>query len=117
MRNRPPTLTYNLKNMKFGRHTFITCTISNATPGVVTSAAHELTVDDTIWLETTGSLPTGLSVDTTYYVIRKGITADTFQISTSQGGTAINTSSAGSGTHKFIKTNNARLVPQVEDNK
>lgn len=106
---------HNFKKMKFARFTFITCTISNASPCVITSATHELAVDDTIWLETTGALPTGLVVDTTYYVINNGITADTFRVSTSKGGTAINTSSAGSGTHSFQKQNNARLIPNVED--
>ncbi len=101
--------------MKFGRHNFITCTISNASPAVITATTHELTVDDEIWLETTGTLPTGLSVDTTYYVVNNGITANTFQISNYKRGTALNTSSAGSGTHSFQKQNIARFTPKVED--
>lgn len=103
--------------MKFSRHFFITCTISNASPAVITSVAHELEVNDIIWLETTGALPTGLEEDTNYYVVNDGITADTFSVATSQGGTAINTSSAGSGTHSFQKQNRARLYPYQEDNK
>jgi|TARA_Y100000310_G_scaffold335706_1_gene418417 hypothetical protein len=102
---------------KFSRFFFIVCTISNATPAVVTSAAHELYVDDIIWFETTGSLPTGLTADTDYYVINNGITADTFQVSASEGGTAINTSSEGSGTHKFQKQNRARLYPLQQENR
>jgi hypothetical protein len=103
--------------MRFSRFTFITCTISNASPAVITSTAHELAVDDKIWLETTGTLPTGLSVDTDYYVVNNNITADTFCISTSMRGTPINTSSAGSGTHSFQKQNRARLTPTYENNR
>lgn len=102
--------------MKFSRFTWITCTISNASPAVVTSATHELYVNDIVWFETTGTLPTGLSVDTDYYVVNNGITADTFQIASSEGGTPINTTGAGSGTHSFQKQNRARLKPVTEDN-
>jgi len=103
--------------MKFSRYNFITCTISNATPAVVTSTAHELYVDDVVWFETTGALPTGLLVDTDYYVVNNGITANTFSVAESRGGTPINTTSAGSGTHTFQKQNVARMNPLKEDNR
>jgi len=103
--------------MRFSRFSFITFTVTIADPAVFTSTAHELYVDDTVWLETTGALPTGLSVDTTYYVIRNGITADTFQLSTSQGGESIVTTGTQSGTHSWIKINRARLTPTYENNR
>ena len=103
--------------MKFGRYNFIVFTVTVASPGVFTSAAHELADGDTVWLETTGALPTGLTVDTTYYVIVKGITADTFQLSASRGGVAITTTGTQSGTHSFIKTNRAKLSPNIECSK
>src|SRR3990167_7066587 len=103
--------------MNFSRYSFTTVTITNADPAVFTSTAHELYTDDTIVLETTGTLPTGLAVKTTYYVVYNGITADTFQVSTSRGGTPLATTSAGSGTHKYLKTNRARLAPSYESNK
>lgn len=95
--------------------------ISNASPAVFTLVDHKLYACDEIVLATTGTLPTGLSVETTYYVIRTGITTSTFQLSTQKtsdgSGTAINTSSAGSGTHSFIKVNDAKLIPLQENNK
>ena len=103
--------------MNFSKFNFITATISNASPAVITSVAHELAVDDEIWLETTGTLPASLEVDTTYYVVNNKITADTFCIALTRGGTPINTSSAGSGTHSFQKQNRARLIPYQENNK
>ena len=103
--------------MKFARFNFITFTVTIADPAVFTSALHELTEDDTVWLETTGALPTGLLVDTTYYVIRNGITANTFQLSTERGGEPIVTTGSQSGAHSWIKTNRAKLTPNVENNK
>ena len=101
--------------MRFSRFTFITFTVTIASPAVFTSTTHELTNDDTIELETSGALPTGLAIDTKYYVITDGITGNTFQVSTSKGGTAVVTTGSQSGVHKWIKTNRARLAPNVED--
>jgi len=74
-----------------------TCTISNASPGVVTSNGHQLRSGMRIQLSTTGSLPTGLSTATTYYV--KKVDDNTFELAATLNGTSIDTSSAGSGTH------------------
>jgi len=77
-----------------------TVTITIASPGVITWNAHPLQNGDGIRLQTTGALPTGLTANTTYYVINKA--TNTFQLSTSRGGTAINTSGTQSGTHTAI---------------
>jgi len=74
-----------------------TVTISNASPGVVTWTAHGLPVNTPVVLSTTGALPTGLSPGT--YYVKTVLTADTFTLSATPGGTVINTSGAGSGTH------------------
>jgi|GEM_PF-669018 len=74
-------------------------TISNASPAVVTWAAHGLTVGSEVVFSTTGALPTGLTAGTTYYIISAGFTTGAFQVSATLGGAAINTSSAGSGVH------------------
>lgn len=78
-----------------------TCTISNASPAIVTLNSHGLIKGDCIHLTTDGGLPTGLSVNTNYYVVY--INANTFNLATSYAnalaGTKIDTSSAGSGTH------------------
>jgi len=103
--------------MKFARHFFRTFTVTVADPAVFTTTAHELYTDDTVWLETTGALPTGLEEDTTYYVVLNGITADTFQLSASKGGDPIETSGTQSGTHSWAKTNKANLSPFQEDNR
>lgn len=84
-------------------------TISNASPAVVTLAAHGQVAGSPIVFSTTDTLPTGLSTLSTYYVISAGLTADTFQFSATVGGSAINTSSAGFGQH-FARLSN---TPQL----
>ncbi len=78
-----------------------TFTITIASPGVVTLVGHGLLTSDPIYLTTTGALPTGLSVNTRYWVIK--VTDDTFRLATSQAnadaGTAINTTGSQSGVH------------------
>jgi hypothetical protein len=90
-----------------------TCTISNATPGVVTHTAHGKEANTPIVFTTTGALPTGLSLLTQYYVSATGLTANTYQVSATAGGASINTSSAGSGTHTvtYGVINNANGTP------
>jgi microcystin-dependent protein len=76
-------------------------TISLASPGVVTLTGHGMQTGDSLYLTTTGALPTGLSVNTRYWVIRTGV--DTFNLATSLAnalaGTGINTSVSQSGVH------------------
>lgn len=79
-------------------------TISIATPAVVTLAAHGLTVNDSVVFSTTGALPTGITAGMTYYVISTGLTANTFQVSLTPAGAAVNTSGGQSGTHTLTRT-------------
>lgn len=81
-----------------------TTTMTIANPCVVTLNAHGLTANDTIRFTTTGALPTGLVVGTTYYVIATGLTVNAFQLSTTFGGTAIITTGSQSGTHTLYRT-------------
>jgi len=76
-------------------------TITIATPGVVTwfQGSHGMTGNEAIVFTTTGALPTGLTAGTTYYVLASGITATTFSVAATPGGTAIDTTGAQSGIH------------------
>ena len=78
-----------------------TVTITIAAPGVVTWANHGLAVNDTIRFTTTGALPTGLAINTTYYV-KTVLSANTFTVSASAGGAAITTSGTQSGTQTAL---------------
>lgn len=92
-----------------------TFTVTVAAPAVFTCTEHGLYEDDTIELETTGALPTGLTASsatarTTYYVLRNGITANTFQLSTDFRGDAITTTGTQSGAHTFLKIGGDRMT-------
>lgn len=78
-----------------------TFTVTIATPGVFSKTAHGLVAGNKVIFSTTGALPTGLTAGTTYYVIAAGLTADAFQVSTTAGGSAVNTSSSQSGVHSL----------------
>lgn len=84
-----------------------TVTITVATPAVVSWTAHGLTAGNPVVFSTTGALPTGLTAGTTYYVIAAGLTANSFEVSATIGGSAINTSGSQSGTQ--TATNPATL--------
>lgn len=75
------------------------CTISFASPGVVTEAAHGFAANDpVVFSNSGGALPAEIVSGTKYYV-KTVASVDTFTISATAGGAAINTSSAGTGTH------------------
>lgn len=77
------------------------CTMTIASPCVVTAVAHGILTGDAISFETSGALPTGLTAGTTYYAIY--VSADTLNVATSYAnalaGTALNTSGTQSGGH------------------
>jgi len=75
-----------------------TATITIATPGVVTWTANGLALNAAVSFATTGALPTGLTAATTYYV-KSILTADTFTLSATAGGSVINTTGTQSGVH------------------
>jgi hypothetical protein len=77
-------------------------TISIASPGVVTWANHGLAANAEVQFYTTGALPTGLATGTNYYVVGSSITTNTFEISTTPSGSAVNTTGSQTGTQSAI---------------
>lgn len=84
-----------------------TVTMTIASPAVATLTSHGLSADDSIVFSTSGALPTGATIGTTYYVLSTDLSADTFKFSTSVGGSAVNTSGSQSGTHKLATGNDS----------
>jgi len=74
-----------------------TVTMTIASPCVITSTAHGLANGSKVYLTTTWALPTGITASTEYYIINAAV--NTFQISATLNGTAINTTGTQSGTH------------------
>lgn len=80
-----------------GVNTITVESISIASPGVVTLTAHGFTEGMGVVFSGAGTLPSPLVAGTTYYVLGSGLTANTFQIASTIGGTAINTSGSFAG--------------------
>ena len=76
--------------------TSLNFTVTIASPGVVTAVLRDGTA---VMLNTTGALPTGLSVGVVYYVV--GSTGTTCNLALTYGGTAIITTGSQSGTQSF----------------
>lgn len=75
-------------------------TVSVANPGVVTwPGGHGLEPGARVMFDAeTGTLPTGLSADTAYYVVESGITPTGFSVALTPGGDPIEVTAAGTAT-------------------
>jgi hypothetical protein len=62
-----------------------------------TATGHGMSDGDVVQVTTDGTLPTGLTADTNYYVINK--TDNTFQLSATRGGSVRTITDNGTGTH------------------
>lgn len=91
-----------LPALPVGISTSSTVTIDIASPAVIHWTAHGLVAGTPVIFQTTGLLPTGLSTTQLFYVIAAGLTANSFEVSTSVGGAAVNTSGSQSGTQTAI---------------
>lgn len=77
-------------------------TITIATPGVISWAAHPFVAGNAVKFYSTGALPTGLTAGTTYYVSTVGLAAGSFSVADTQahalaGTNTVNTSGTQSG--------------------
>lgn len=76
------------------------------TDNTLTATAHGLVANDTVLFETDGTIPTGLTADTLYYVISSGLTSSVFKVSTTLGGSEVDiTNAQSSSNHFFLKLN------------
>jgi autotransporter-associated beta strand protein len=94
---RPHEFLWDMSSNWYSKSSTVTMTI--ASPCVVTWSSHTMgnLSNVPIVFSTTGALPTGITAGTTYYAeYRDG---SSFYISTTPGGTRVNTSGTQSGTH------------------
>lgn len=75
-----------------------TFTVNASTDVVTTSATHGLAVNDTVELSSAGTIPAGSAADTTYHV-KTTPGANTLTLSATQGGSTLDFTNTGSGTH------------------
>lgn len=123
--------TFDLSNCADNNGRYISCdsgsrnstvTMTIASPGVVTWTGNLIPDNLGVVFTTTGALPTGITAGVTYYA--RDITADTFRVAATPGGTAINTSGSQSGVHTAttdayaVYTSGgvaARITPTIND--
>lgn len=73
----------------------------NLSTDTATATAHGLAADDQVTFSaTTGTLPTGLLEQTTYWVRSGGLTADAFTVAATPGGALLDISGTASGTYR-----------------
>jgi hypothetical protein len=83
----------------------VVCTfITGVATLVQTSVAHGQQPGYAVKFSTSGTLPTGISVGDTYYILDDGFTANTFRIASSKNGQPLETTTAGAGSHFFEAT-------------
>jgi hypothetical protein len=92
----------------------VTVTVTIASPGVFTAVGHGYIIGDVVMFSTTGALPTGLTVNTAYYVLTVP-TSDTFTVSATLGGAAVNTSVSQSGVHTLYSGLMANAIGLTDD--
>lgn len=84
-----------------------TVTMTIAAPCVVTWNSHGKANGTAVVFTTTGALPTGLTVGTTYYVTNAA--ANTFEVAAMTGGVSITTTGTQTGTHTCKTTSTAPI--------
>lgn len=96
-----PTAFFELdtETLRFLDPTTYATATANASTDVLTSASHGRSNGDRVTFSATETLPGGLSLSVKYYVVNK--TDDTFQVSLTLGGSAVDLTSVESGTLAF----------------
>lgn len=90
----------NVIGLKYGYDNGVVFTV-NATTDTVEIVSHGYTDGKKFYLRSTTTLPGGLSADTPYFVINA--TTNNFQLALTLGGSAIDITSTGTGTHYLLQ--------------
>jgi len=91
----------------------LTTITADATTNTLIATAHPFQNNDVVTLSTTTTLPAPLSINTDYYVVNRA--ANTFQVSLSLGGSAIDLTTTGTGTHQAKTQLFVRLDDESEE--
>ena len=97
--------------VKFYDGTSSVVTITLASPGIISWAAHAQAIGNAIQFETTNALPTGLTAGTSYYVSALDYTADSFVVADTKahaiaGTNSVNTSVSQAGVQSAYNITN-----------
>lgn len=95
------TIKINNRLYNLGVLRNLTLFIPNSSTDVMIATNHGLTASDTVILTSTGTLPAPLNDTTLYYPV--SVTTDTFKLSLSLAGAAIDITTNGTGTQYVLK--------------
>ncbi len=87
---------------------------ATAATNLINRTAHGFVAGNQVTFGTTGTLPAGLSIVTPYYVIASGLTADVFKVSATLGGSEIDITDTGTGTH-YLPTIDGLTISSLDD--
>jgi hypothetical protein len=79
-------------------------TISIAAPAVITKIDHGLSINQKVVFSTTGTLPSGITAGTPFFIISAGFTPNSFQVSATMSGAAVTTTGVQAGVHTATAT-------------
>lgn len=86
------------------RHVPKNVTISIAEQAIFTSAGHGFTAGTKVRIvpDSSSTLPTGIAANTEYFVLDTDLTQNSFKLATTENGTPLETTAAGTGTYKVV---------------
>lgn len=87
--------------LMFSSTKLLSSAFTAAVTDIITVTGHGYVGGEKVRVSTTTTLPGGLSASTDYYVVDV-INANTFYLSTAPGGTHVNITSTGTGTHTMV---------------
>jgi hypothetical protein len=100
-----------LPDVRYGLRQWQTVTVDTGTDVFTAAGGHDFHDNQVIRFATAGTLPTGIIAGTDYYVLDANNQYGTFRVSATSGGSAVNVTGAGSGTHYAGATCAAVRVP------
>ncbi|MEO7933206.1 MAG: hypothetical protein ABIT76_08625 [Chthoniobacterales bacterium] len=80
-----------------------TVTVNTGTDLATVSTTHGLSAGQMVRFTTTGTLPSPLVAGTDYFVIASGLTSTALKVSATSGGSAIDITTSGTGTHSIYQ--------------
>jgi hypothetical protein len=87
-----------------------TATVTYSTTSILSLNNHGFAVGDAVVFTTTGTLPSGLSASTVYYIISTNLGANQFSVSAAFNGSITTISGAGTGTHTVHSATNQSIA-------
>lgn len=101
-------------NRPASKFDFLRFTVTEANPGVFTTAsAHGMAVNDLVVFNTNGTIPTGITANTIYY-IKTAPSTTTFTIASTLGGTAIEiTDAQTTSVHICLNASKVPGIPEI----